>query len=117
LIEVLVFLAYVPDRGRAETVGADVRDWLTQARWYRADPADPGYGLTPLHLAPSPDSPWRRLFEDEAIDGHLDRLVRDQQTDGGWPVTWEAPGIASSMDWRGIETLRALRTLRAYGRL
>ena len=117
LIEVLVFLAHVPDRGRAETVGADVRDWLSHAAWYRADPADPGYGLTPLHLAPSPGSPWRQLFEDENIEAHLDRLVRDQQADGGWPITWEAPGIASSMEWRGIETLRALRTLRAYGRL
>ena len=117
LIEVLVFLAHVPDRSRAETVGVDVGDWLTHAAWYRADPADPGYGLTPLHMAPSPDSPWRRLFEDEAIEGHLDRLARDQQADGGWPVTWEAPGIASTMEWRGIETLRALHTLRAYGRL
>ncbi|RYC13236.1 hypothetical protein [Nocardioides zhouii] len=116
LIEVLIFLAHVPDRGRAEAVGAGVRDWLTRSEWYRADPADPGYGLTPLHLAPSPDSPWRRLFEDKAIEGHLDRLVRDQQADGGWPITWAAPGIASSMEWRGIETLRALRTLRAYGR-
>jgi hypothetical protein len=117
LIEVLAFLAHVPDRGRAETVGVDVRDWLTHAEWYRSDPADPGYGLTPLHMAPSPDSPWRRLFEDETIEGHLDRVARDQQADGGWPVTWEAPGIASTMEWRGIETLRALHTLRAYGRL
>lgn len=117
LTEVLDFLAHVPDRGRAETVGVGVREWLAQAAWYRADPADPGYGLTPLHLASSPDSPWRRLFDDETIEGHLDRLARDQQADGGWPVTWDAPGTASTMDWRGIETLRALRTLRAYGRL
>ncbi|MCP3421927.1 hypothetical protein [Nocardioides pinisoli] len=117
LIEVLVFLAYVPDRGRAETIGSGVRDWLTQAAWYRADPTDPGYGLTPLHIAPTPDSPWRQLFDDETIAGHLDRLASDQQADGGWPVTWDAPGTASTMEWRGIETLRALRTLRAYGRL
>jgi hypothetical protein len=115
--EVLVFLAHVPDRGRAEAVGTNVGAWLRTARWYRADPADPSYGVTPLHLASSPDSPWRRLFDDASIDGHLDRLARDQQPDGGWAITWEPPGMASTLEWRGIETLRALRTLRAYGRI
>lgn len=117
LTEVMVFLAHVPDRGRAEAVCAHVGDWLAKAAWYRADPSDPGYGLTPLHLAPSPDSLWRRLFDDTTIEGHLDRLVRDQQPDGGWPITWEPPGATSILEWRGIETLRALRTLRDYGRL
>ena len=117
LIEVMVFLAHVPDRDRAQAVDAHVGDWLSNAAWYRPDPADPGYGLTPLHLAPSPDSPWRRLFGDATVQGHLDRLVHDQQPDGGWPITWEPPGSASALEWRGIETLRALRALRAYGRL
>ena len=117
LAEVLVFLANVPDRDRAAAVGAHVGGWLVGLQWFRADAADPGYGVTPLHLAPAPQSPWRRQFDDATFDGHLDRLVRDQQPDGGWPITWEPPGIASTMEWRGIETLRALRTLRAYGRL
>ncbi len=117
LAEVLVFLAHVPDRGRAEAVAAHVGDWLAKAQWYRPDPADPSYGVTPLHLAPSPESPWRGLFDDANIEGNLDRMARDQQTDGGWPITWEPPSAASTLEWRGIETLRALRTLRAYGRL
>ena len=117
LAEVLVFLAHVPDRGRAEAVGAQVDEWLVKAPWYRADPKDPSYGLTPLHFASSPESPWRRLFDDTIIEGHLDRLSRDQQPDGGWALTWEPPGVASTQEWRGIEALRALRTLRAYGRL
>jgi hypothetical protein len=116
LSEVLLFLAHVPDRERASVVGAQVGDWLTGAQWFRADPADPEYGVTPLHLAPTPDSPWRSVFDDATIEGHLDRLARDQQSDGGWAITWEPPGVASTMEWRGIETLRALRTLRAYGR-
>ena len=117
LAEVLLFLAYAPDRGRAEAIGDHVGGWLATAQWYRADPADPAYGVTPLHFASSPDSPWRRLFETTVIEGHLDRLARDQQPDGGWAITWEPPGLASTVEWRGIETLRALRTLRAYGRL
>jgi len=115
--EVLVFLAHVPDRDRAAAVGARVGTWLAEAAWFRADPADPGYGMTPLHLAPSPDSPWRHLFDDTNIEGHLDRLIRDQQPDGGWAITWEPPAAASTLEWRGIETLRALRTLTAYDRL
>jgi hypothetical protein len=115
--EVLVFLANVPDRDRAEVLSAQVGDWLSGARWFRADPGDPEYGVTPLHLARTPDSPWRRLFDDATIEGHLDRMLRDQQPDGGWPITWEPPSMASTLDWRGIETLRALRTLRAYDRL
>jgi hypothetical protein len=117
LSEVLLFLTHVPDRDRAAAVGAQVGSWLAEAQWYRADPDDPTYGVTPLQLAPTPDSPWRRLFDDDAIDGHLDRLARDQQPDGGWPITWEPPGTAATLEWRGIATLGALRTLRAYGRL
>jgi hypothetical protein len=117
IAEVLVFLANVPDRDRAEAVGARIGAWLDKAAWFRADPADPDYGMTPLHLAPAPDSPWRQLFDDTNIEGHLDRLTRDQQPDGGWAITWEPPGVAATLEWRGIETLRALRTLRAYGRL
>jgi hypothetical protein len=115
--EVLMFLAHVPDRDRAEAVAAHVGAWLAKPpRWYRADPADPAYGQTPLHLAPTPDSRWRPLFDDATIDGHLDRLAHDQQPDGGWPITWEPPSLDSTLAWRGIETLRALRVLRAYGR-
>ena len=117
LVEVLEFLAHAPDRARARSVGARVGDWLPGLRWFRADPADPAYGVTPLHFAPSPDSPWVGLFDDAIIQRHLDRLARDQQDDGGWPITWTPPGTASILEWRGIETLRALRTLAAFGRL
>ncbi len=116
-VEVLEFLANVPDRARAEAVSAQVRDWLPQLRWFRADPADPTYGVSPLHFAPSPNSPWTALFDEATIAGHLDRLAQDQQDDGGWPITWTPPGTASVLEWRGIETLRALRTLKAYGRI
>ncbi|HEY3239960.1 MAG TPA: hypothetical protein VGL92_10380 [Acidimicrobiia bacterium] len=112
--EVLVFLEHVPDRARAETFVPRVGEWLPKLNWYRADPADPTYGVTPLHLAPTPASLWRRLFTDDVIEGHLDRLLRDQQDDGGWAITWEPPGVASTLEWRGIQTLWALRVLAAY---
>jgi hypothetical protein len=114
--EVLDFLAHAPGRDRAGAIAARVPGWLANLKWFRADPLDPGYGQTPLHLAPAPNGPWSYLFDTATIDGHLDRLERDQQPDGGWAITWEPPGEASTLDWRGIETLRALRILRAYGR-
>jgi hypothetical protein len=112
--EVMAFLEHSPDRARAEAFASRVGEWLPKLNMYRADPADPAYGVTPLHLAPTPDSRWRRLFSDDLIEGHLDRLMADQQTDGGWAITWEPPGTASTLEWRGIQTLWALRVLAAY---
>lgn len=51
------------------------------------------------------------------IDAHLDRLGRDQQPDGGWPITWTPPGRTSELAWRASETIKALHVLIAYGRL
>jgi hypothetical protein len=113
--EVLIFLAHAP--GDPASHFDRVRSWLKGLKWFQLDPTAEGYGVTPLHYAPAPDSPWRSLFDDAIIEGHLDRMAGNQQADGGWPITWEPPGAASALEWRGIETLRALRTLRAYGRI
>jgi hypothetical protein len=94
-----------------------VRDWLPKLKWYRADAADPSYGVTPLHFAPTPDSFWRPLFDDAQLEAHLDRLIADQQPDGGWALTWEPPSHAATLEYRGLVTIAALRTLKAYNRL
>jgi hypothetical protein len=90
---------------------------LGSLRMFRLDPAEPGYGVTPLHYAQAPDSRWAGLFEPSVIEAHLDALAADQREDGGWPISWEPIGPAAGYDCRGAETLRALRTLRAYARL
>jgi len=94
-----------------------VRDWLPKLQWFRADAADPSYGVTPLHFAPTPDSFWRPLFTEAQLEAHLDRLVADQQPDGGWAITWEPPSTAATLEYRGRVTVGALRTLKAYNRL
>jgi len=75
------------------------------------------YGLTPLHFAPTPDSPTRVLFADDLIEAHLDDLASRQMDDGGWPIHWAPPAGSATDEWRGRWTLDALRVLRAYGRL
>lgn len=114
---VLIFLAHVDDRDRAEVIAEAIPEHLPTVAYLRLDPDDAAYGMTPLHYAPHPDSRWRRLFTDEMIAGHLDRTQRDQCADGGWPLTWEPPGAAATLAYRGVETLRSLRALVAYGRI
>jgi len=48
---------------------------------------------------------------DDLVEGHLERLRRDQQPDGGWAITWQPPSTASTMAFRAVETLRAQRVL------
>jgi hypothetical protein len=116
--QALEFLAHVDDRDRAAPIAARVRDHLgTKIAMLRLDPEDPSYGVTPLHYAPDPSSPWRALFSDETLAGHLDRLAFDQHDDGGWPLTWEPPSQSATLAYRGMETVRALRVLTAYGRI
>jgi hypothetical protein len=115
--EALVFLEHVPDRERAAAVAAGVGAHLPKVTMLRLDARDPGYGVTPLHYAPEPTSPWRALFSDETIAAHLDRLASDQQPDGGWALTWEPPSTAATLAYRAMVTLHALQVLAAYGRL
>lgn len=117
LSEVLVFLAHVPDRDRADRHAAALAARFAAIEMLHLDPHADGYGLTPLQLAPTPDARWRSLFTDDQLDGHLDRLQQDQRPDGGWPITWDPPSAASRADWRGMVTVQALHTLTAYGRV
>jgi hypothetical protein len=115
--EALLFLEHVPDRERAEALIPQVTGRLAEAALFNADPNAEGYGLTPLHFAPTPASRWRTLFDDATISGHLDRLQAGQMPDGGWTVVWQPPSEASTLEWRGRVTLEALHVLQAYGRL
>lgn len=123
----LAFLDGAPDRPRAEAaagrLGRLVRDQrlAVLAPERRAEyPVAPGYAPGEQHFpydyARAPESLARRWFTDAEMDRALDHLAAGQQADGGWPVTWRqwAPGTA--LEGRPLVTLRALRTLQAYGR-
>ncbi len=117
LLSILTFLQHAPDRARAEAKFARIADRMQSANLVTLDPAAPGYVKKPLDWAPTPASPARRLFDDDVMAAHLDALLAAQAEDGGWPITWETVGPGAALEWRGMATLQALKTLRAYGRL
>jgi hypothetical protein len=117
LSEVLIFLEHVHDQERASKHAVGLSAHLPGVAMLNLDPDASGYGLTPLDLAPTADSRWRSLFPPDLVDAHLDRLIRSQQSDGGWPISWAPPSEAAVCEWRGMVTLKALRTLTSYGRL
>jgi hypothetical protein len=113
----LAFCAGVGDRARGARLAEPLAEQAAGARWYRGDPADPRYGLSPLQLCPSPDAPGRSAFGEALLAAHLDALAAAQQADGGWPISFEPPSPAAVLEWRGRWTLEALGALRAWGRL
>ena len=77
----------------------------------------PGEVHTPLDYALRPDSLARRWFSDAEIALALDALATAQADDGGWSFNWRDWNPATTIEWRGLVTVRALTILRAYGRL
>jgi hypothetical protein len=77
--------------------------------------AEPGAELpSALDLSPAPGSRSRGLFD---VERDLDALERAQDEDGGWHVAWGDWNPAASIEWRGVATVNALKTLRANGRI
>lgn len=110
--DALRLLEALGDADRSRQVAAAIRG----AEYYKRDAASTEYGLSPMQIAPTP-SRARELFGAGELDAHLDALEAEQQSDGGWPLTWEPPTDASRLEWRGSRTVEALRILRDYGRL
>lgn len=113
----LIFLQHVPDRARANDAFKRVGELLFAQKLVELDPLAEGYVHKPLDFAPTPDSMARILFDNATIDQHLNHLMSQQQPDGGWNITWDAISPACELEYRGMITLNALRTLQAYGQL
>ncbi len=114
------FLITEPDQERVRPILDALGEALAAGRVVPLDPAakPPSPDThTPLQFATAPKHPLRRFFSDATLEGFLDRLLAEQQEDGGWPIDWPAPGTTAINEWRAIRTLEALQTLSAYGRL
>jgi hypothetical protein len=99
---VLPFLDFVPDRRRAEEVFGRIGPKILQQKL--------------VALTPTAEDDTHTLFSDDVIEADLDALASAQQEDGGWPFNWLAWNAATALEWRGVVTVEALVTLRAYGR-
>ncbi len=113
----LRFLEYAPERARAREVAIRLASEAPRSKWFLERVGTSDYGVTPLGLCPAPTAIGRPAFSDDLIAAHLDALASRQQPDGGWPITWEAPGPGAAIEWRGRLTLEAILCLRAYGRI
>lgn len=115
----VTFLDAVPDRDRAleqaERLGRLVREQNlvgTQPEGY-----SPGEIHHPHDFARRPDSVARAWFSDAEIEASLDELASRQREHGGWEITWAHWLPAIAIEWSGLMTIAALKTLRAYGRV
>ena len=111
------FLDVTPDRERADAAIAALARRMPADGVLKVEAGAEGETMSALEIAPRPDHAGRRLFPDALVEAQLDALQAGQGDDGGWDFTWPAWNPAAALEWRGMVTLGALTTLRAYGRL
>lgn len=115
LICLLRFLQYTPDQERAAQHLPRFRKLALERTIL--DPQATGYVKMPLDFAPTPESLCHSLYAHATLQAHLQALMARQQPDGGWPISWTAVSPACALEYRGVVTLAALKTLKAYGKL
>jgi len=116
LLHACAFLDAVPDDRRANEALATLKSRVSPEVLTPSSGTE-GEALRPLDISPNPGSRSRVLFDQAAIDAHLDKIEADQQEDGGWMFDWLAWSPAQTTDWRGNVTIEALLHLRRHGRL
>jgi hypothetical protein len=112
----VTFLDRVPERARAERMAAELGQALLAAKLLAVEPDTTAEAAEPLDFAPDPKSLAARWLPREVMDQHLDAWVRAQAQDGGWDVPWLIWTPVTQFEWRGVQTLERLKTLRAWGR-
>jgi hypothetical protein len=81
------------------------------------------YNLKPIDVASTPDSPLATAFEPALLDRNLDYEIERQPADGVWGPSWSWDFVdanawaAAEREYKGVLTLRRLKTLRAFGRI
>ena len=110
---VLQLLDALDARGELERLGAHLpADGIMPVAGGRPDEA-----MRPLDFSPEPGRPLRARLDPATVEADLDRLEAEQHDDGGWDVDWAHWSPAGGLEWRGWATVRAVRILRANGRL
>jgi len=112
LLAIVIFLENVPARARALITFEKLK--LQILAHTALDPHAEGYVHKPLAWAPEPASLCRPLFDHQTIIAHLEALADAQQPDGGWPISWMAVSPGTELEYRAVNTIDALKTLKAY---
>jgi hypothetical protein len=79
------------------------------------------YGLKPLGVAESPDSPFASQLAG-AIERNLDYEIEQQGADGAWAPNWTWFGLyddawpEAERAWKGVLTIKVLHQLQRFGR-
>lgn len=112
----LQFLDAVPNPARAAAAIDRFRPAIRDDGTVTVDGGIENEHIKALHLSPRPGTPSRALFTDETIAAEVDRLEREQLDDGGWDFDFLHFSPGQTVEWRGVVTLGAIRTLRDHGR-
>ena len=116
----MIFLDHCSDRERAQKAIADLQTWIREEGVLCNDPSDTNWGLygspNSLSYVRTPHETLRSAFTQEELDRDLDETIRRQHADGRWSNPY---GLTEGMklEWDGIQTLKTLQTLKAYGRI
>jgi hypothetical protein len=115
----ITFLDAARDRPRAERAAERLGRLVKEQGLVGTQPE--GYTVGEIHhphdFARRPDSVARPWFSEEEIEASLDHLQSRQRDDGGWDITWAVWIPAIEIEWSGLMTIAALKTLQAYGRV
>ncbi len=115
LMPMIAFLQHTAEAQRAAGELERIRHRIVEKQLISLDPTASGYVHPPLDWAPMPYLWTRSLFSEAILQADLNRLVAQQQADGGWPISWQPVSTAVELEWRGWRTVDALSTLKAYG--
>lgn len=113
-------LAFLDAAGPADRADAELERIRPVFRVDGSVPVTGGAENEQLHLltlSPRPNSRSRRMFTGDQVETDLDRLELGQRDDGGWAFDWLTWSPGQEVEYRGVETIRAMRALRDHGRL
>jgi hypothetical protein len=116
----LTFLKYTKSQYKAKKTINDLKNWISNKGIICEDKSDEGWGLYgkphSLNYAHSSDSILYSLFTKETIESDLKELINRQKNDGRWD-TWYGISEGTKLEWAGIQTLWALKTLKNYNKI
>jgi len=116
----LTFLKHTKSRDKAKKTINNLKNWILTDGVIYKDKSDDGWGLYgkphSLNYAQSSESILYSLFTKETIESDLKELINRQKNDGRWD-TWYGISEGTKLEWAGIQTLGALKTLKNYNKI